>query len=698
MITRKFAVVMILYALGGMCKGQETPSTVGERRLCPPSADLPQPADRFDSRSRLDSLRNEMKKQNVIQGPIIDAYLVATGDEHQSEYVADRDKRLQFISGFSGSAGIAVITATKAALWTDGRYHSQADNQLSCDWMLMGRGDKPKNLTDWLREEVRIGARVGADPALMANSQWEVLNKKLSEYSIFLLQIKNNLIDQIWTEDRPAYSQHQAYPWPQLYAGKGHMAKILAVRNEMREQECDALIITALDEIAWLLNIRGRDIPYNPVLRSYVIITRDQVKLYVNPAKLNDAVKRQLSTESCFSPLCVRIQNYENIWEDLRTFSQLWKRVLLPTASEFSPGVSRAVFMSIPVDKRKLAPSPIVAMKAEKNLVEREGMRNAHIRDAAAICEFMSMFEEQMDNNEGEWTEMKVAETLDEIRMQQNMSRGISFPTIVGFGSHGALPHYEPTNLTNVAIDKSSTLVIDSGGHYLDGSTDVTRTYHFGNPSEEEKDSYTRVLMGHIDMASFVFPKNFPMNGADVLARGPLWQDSKDYAHGTGHGIGVFLNIHEAPILLSWSKISNGKMFKEGYFFTDEPGYYKTGSFGIRLENVLEVVKKDEKSDSSDEFLAFRAVTLVPFEMKLVNMDLLSPMQRHWLNEYNARIRSEVGAELKRQKRMRAYNWMMKKTKDIPEVCCRASSARSGECVSCVPATVLAIVLLAFSI
>ncbi|XP_075217070.1 xaa-Pro aminopeptidase 1-like isoform X2 [Lycorma delicatula] len=647
-----------------------------QRKLCPPMPNVPPPPERVDTKDRLTMLRNEMRKQNVLQAPIIDAYLIPSEDEHQSEYVAERDMRLKFISGFTGSAGTAIVTATKAALWTDGRYHAQADNELSCDWLLMGRGINSKDITDWLKDEIRVGGRIGADPALIANSRWEKLTKKLAEHSIYLLPVKNNLIDLIWTENRANYSKHVAYTWPVNYAGKEWNAKVTEVRNAIKDMDCDAIVITALDEIAWLLNIRGRDIPYNPVLRSYVILTKDQIRLYVNQSKLNDGVRKQLHTEGCFNAYCVRVHDYNAIWDDLRTLPQIWKRVLLPSATEFSPGVSRAVFIAIPVDKRKLAVSPIVAMKAKKNVVEREGMQNAHIRDAVAFCEFMSMLEEDIKNGGGDWSEMTVARKLDEERTGQNLTRGISFSSIVGFGPHGALAHYIPTKVTNIPIDKSSLLVIDSGGQYYDGSTDVTRTFHFGTPTKEEKEHYTRVLMGHIDLASFVFPKDFPMNAVDILARSPLWQVGLEYNHGTGHGIGIFLNIHEAPISLSWRRI-DGQLFKEGYFFTDEPGYYKEGHYGIRLENVLEVVRKEAKTDSMREYLMFKPITLIPFDWNLIDLEMLSPSQKKWLNDYNKRIRMSVGKELKRQRKRKGYDWMISKTEPIPEVCCSLNSAKS---------------------
>ncbi|KAL1122414.1 hypothetical protein AAG570_003818 [Ranatra chinensis] len=639
------------------------------RKLCPPMDNIPQPKNRVDTSAILARLRAEMRKITVVQGPPIDAYIVTFGDEHQSEYVAPRDQRLQYISGFSGD-GMAVITLKKAALWVSDLYKLQANQELSCEWTLMIQSN---SVSDWLKMELP-GGRVGADPALVANSQWEGLLKELANSSTTLFPVKNNLVDQIWAH-RPNYTSHEAYVWPIEYAGKTWQHKVSSVREVMKGDACDALVLTGLDEIGWLLNIRGRNIPHLPLLRAFLLITKDQIHLYTDLNKLAEQVKTHLRTESCFSALCARTHNYEQIWTDLRTLSQIWKKVCLPSETAFSPGVSRAIYLTIPAEKRKSMKSPIVAMKAEKNPVERQGMRNAHIRDAAAICDFMAYFELKMSLGE-KWDELSISNSLDQFRREQALNRGISFRTTVAFGSHAALPHYEPNNATKLDVDNSSVLLIDSGGHYLDGTTDVTRTFHLGTPTEEQIDAYTRVLMGAINLAMLTFPHSLHMNKVDILARAPLWDAGFDYNHGTGHGIGSFLSVHEGPIFIAYNR-NDDELFKEGYFFSDEPGYYKEDKFGIRLENILEVVERNGKNDSNTKFFGFDSVTLVPFEPRLIDLSKLSPQQIHWLNEYNKRVRNEVGTELKKQSRMKGFYWMMDKTLHIPEDCRLRGSSSS---------------------
>ncbi|KAG8262233.1 Xaa-Pro aminopeptidase 2, partial [Homalodisca vitripennis] len=479
-------------------------------------------------------------------------------------------------------------------------------------------------MPEWVSNRLKPGGRIGADPTLVSSAAWERWAKKLAENSVYLLPIRNNLVDFIWGSSQPSYSKHDAHVWPIEYAGKTWQEKVAAVRTMVEGHGCDAMVVTSLDEIAWLLNIRGRDIPFSPVLRAYVVLTKSQISMYVPPNKLDLSVQRQLRTDNCYSAFCVRLQNYTSIWEDLRTLSQVWKKVLLPAEDEFSQGVSRAIYTAIPVDKRHVAQSPIMTLKSEKNPTEKEGMRKAHIRDATAFCDFMAYLEDKMADGEN-WDELKVAHYLDKFRREQNLNRGISFRTIVAFGPHAAWPHYVPSNVTSLSVDRSSILLIDSGGHYLDGTTDVSRTFHLGSPSDREVDIYTRVLMGCIDLAMLQFPHYLPIRNIDVLARAHLWQAGVDYRHSTGHGVGVYGSVHESPININWQS-KDAKMFRVGYFFTEEPGFYQEGQFGMRLENVLEVVQNNFNS-THGPFLSFRIITLIPFEPKLIDRSRLSPQQ-----------------------------------------------------------------------
>ncbi|GLH11781.1 Xaa-Pro aminopeptidase 1 [Gryllus bimaculatus] len=616
----------------------------------------------------------------------------------QSEYLSAWDRRREYVSGFSGSNGVAVVTATRAALWTDGRYVLQADDQLDCHWALM----EHESMADWLRLELPENAS-----AKNLTTPWSAMGKKKSAVGINLKEVSKNLVDIIWTSERPKFDSFKAFVHNESFSGMAWTRKVELVREVLRSLDANAMVVTSLEEVAWLFNIRGYDIEYMPVVRAYAILSMKEIYLFINESKLPYHVKRHLRTNNCFNELCVRLRTYENILKDIRTFCQQWTKVLLPAPCVYDQGVSRAVYTAVhPPKKRFLHISPILLLKAKKNNVESYGMRAAHIRDAVAFCDFMAYFEKKvscgLQLEEGViWTEMTAAKEIDRFRGEQRHSKGPSFTTIAGYGPNGALPHYVPTEATNLVIGNKSTFVLDSGGQYLDGTTDVTRTLHFGTPTDFQKEVYTRVLMGSIQLAALVFPVNVKMTDVDVLARGPLWEAGLDYDHGTGHGIGSFLGVHESPINILYD--GGNFTFQKGYFFSDgkiyssdikcthfenflnedklkhidciclEPGYYEEGQFGVRLENILEVEERPTKHNRGEIFYGFRPVTLIPYEPKLMNTALLSKDQRDWLNYYNSQIRLKVGAELKRQRRMRGFHWMMSKTGYIPNHC---SSAR----------------------
>ncbi|KAL6264380.1 hypothetical protein P5V15_004492 [Pogonomyrmex californicus] len=440
----------------------------------------------------------------------------------------------------------------------------------------------------------------------------------------------------------------------------------------MEYSSADALVVTALDEIAWLFNIRGYDLPHTPVLRAYAIITHGSLHLYTPRQKILRSVDIHLKIDSCSHANCVKWHNYTDIWYDLKTMSQVWNTVWLPSPYGHAPGASKEIYNSIPPEKRLAKASPIIDLRAEKNKVEVAGMRKSHLRDAMAMCDFLAYMEEQYNLDSEGWDELQVARVANEVRYEQNNNRGIAFPTIAGYGPHAAMPHYEPNNLTNIKIGTTSTLMIDSGGQYLDGTTDVTRTLHFGVPTDEQRKAYTRVLIGSIELSSLIFPSDLTVDQLDAIARRPLWSTGYDYMHETGHGIGHFSSVHEPPIGLSYFGCKNSLTgcsvkLKPGFFLSNEPGYYKENEFGVRLENILEVIPADKLIHKGSRFLKFRDVTLVPYEPKLIDVTMLTPLHRRWLNNYNKRIRKEVGAELKKNLKMRAFYWMMMKTTTIPE-------------------------------
>ncbi|XP_076656395.1 xaa-Pro aminopeptidase 1 isoform X2 [Halictus rubicundus] len=644
-----------------------------KRSHCPPKSHK-QPGNRQDTSLRLKQLRSEMHRIASVQGPPLDGYIVTSDDAHQSEVVDPRDMRREFITGFTGSSGEAVITLRKAVFWTDGRYHVQADQQLDCNWMLMKNfRDYVPNITEWLINEFRgvPSARIGADPTLVSASLWISWEEALANSPVKLVPVRNNLVDLIWQVGRPNYNPHAAYPLPDKFSGRAWQEKVRLVREEMEISGADAFVVTALDEIAWLFNIRGSDLPDTPVLRAYAVVTLTSIHLYAPRQKILRSVELHLKMDYCNHENCVIWHNYTSIWYDLRTMSQAWNTVWLPTQCGYTPGVSKEVYDSIPPEKRLQKPSPIVDFQTQKNAIEAEGMRRSHLRDAVAMCDFLAYMEDQYELNSDGWDEMQVARLANEFRYEQDNNRGISFPTIAGYGPNAAIPHYVPNNLTNIMIGRTSTLVVDSGGQYLDGTTDVTRTLHFGIPTDEQKKAYTRVLIGAIQLASMVFPSSLTASQLDVVARSPLWNVGYDYLHGTSHGIGHFSSVHESPISMHYMQVATSDnvcetiQLQPRYFLTNEPGYYKEGDFGVRLENVLEVVEANKTETA--EFLKFRDVTLVPYEPKLIDISMLNPSHRRWLNNYNRRIRNEVGSELKRRLKMNAFDWLLTKTAIIPE-------------------------------
>ncbi|XP_053597263.1 xaa-Pro aminopeptidase ApepP isoform X1 [Microplitis demolitor] len=646
-----------------------------KRTACPKSEFDNQPADRFDSSITLRQLRSEMVRMTSVHDKPLDGYIITSDDDHQSESVSPHDMRREFLTGFYGSAGEALITSNKAVLWTDGRYHLQADQQLDCNWILMKYGHKGvPSITEWLINEFdnRTEVRIGADPMLIPAFIWESWENQLAQSSVHLIAVTTNLIDLIWQVGRPKNNSYAAYPLEIKFAGKPWQEKVRQVRLKMELSAADALVVTALDDIAWLLNIRGWDLPNTPVLKSYVIITQGSIYLYADRHKILRSVDIHLKTDGCYHADCVRLQSYSEIWNDLRTMSQTWSKVWLPSYCGYAQGASRKIYISIPAEKRLPKPSPIIELRAIKNDIEILGMRKAHLRDAVAMCDFMAYIDQQLKYKTTKWDEMQVARVVNEFRLEMDYNQGIAFPTIAGYGPHGALPHYEPSDRTSLMIDLNSTLVIDSGGQYFDGTTDVTRTIHFGEPTQEQREAYTRVLIGSIELASLIFPSNLRTDQLDILARRPLWDMHDDYMHGTGHGIGHFLSVHEPPISVSYNMNATPTAgctcyLSPGNFLSNEPGYYKAGDFGIRLENILEVVEADSPQQDRKSFFKFRDATLIPYEPKLIDTNMLSPAHRRWLNDYNNRIRNEVGPELKKHLRMVGFEWMMKKTRSIPE-------------------------------
>ncbi|XP_067656782.1 xaa-Pro aminopeptidase 1-like [Haliotis asinina] len=609
----------------------------------------------------LSKLRALMKNISYVNEPI-HAYIVPTGDAHQSEYVADCDTRRAYISGFTGSAGTAIVTESKAALWTDGRYFLQAERQLDNNWTLMKTGlkDTPTQ-AEWLVKELPTEGRVGVDPFLFSVEQWKPLAKELKSNGHSLVQVSQNLVDMVW-EDRPPPPNNPLLVLGLEYTGQTWQEKVKRVREKLHSKQATAIVVTALDEIAWLFNLRGSDIQYNPVFFSYSVITFDGVYLFIDESKVDKAVTQHLELKGAVNSdgsLSVEIHPYEDIKSFVACLAETCDGKIW-----ISEKSSYALVSLIPKLNRLTSPSPVAAFKAVKNEVEIQGMRRAHIKDAVVLCEFFHWLEKDLSN--GTVTEVAAADKLEDLRRQQDDFVSLSFDTISSIGPDGAIIHYKPSAETDKPITSDQVYLCDSGAQYRDGTTDVTRTVHFGSPSKYEQECFTRVLKGHINLSRTVFPNEVKGHNLDTLARVALWEVGLDYLHGTGHGVGAFLNVHEGPCGIS-PRVSLSEIpLEEGMILSDEPGYYEDGNFGVRIESLVLVVKADTKYNFKKKgFLTFEPITLVPIQTKLIDPSLLTEQEIDWLNEYHMRCREVVGAELKKQGKLKVLDWLIRETEQL---------------------------------
>lgn len=610
----------------------------------------------------LRQLRHAMRNGKYITEPI-QAYIIPSGDAHQSEYIAPCDCRREFICGFNGSAGTAIVTEQHAALWTDGRYFLQASQQMDNNWTLMKMGLKETpSQEDWLISVLPENSKVGVDPWIIAADQWKNMSKALSSAGHSLVAVQDNLIDAIW-EDRPPRPSTKLITLALKYTGLTWQDKVVALRGKMAERKISWFVVTALDEIAWLFNLRASDIEYNPVFFAYAIIGMNNIKLFVDSKRLLDpAVREHLELDGPSKPeLSVQCFPYESVYTELQAVCA----ALTPKEKVWICDKASCAFtQAIPKIHRSAIPyTPLCLAKAVKNPTEIQGMKLAHIKDAVALCELFAWLEKEIPK--GTVTEISAADKAEELRSQQKDFVGLSFPTISSVGSNGAIIHYCPLPETNRTLSLNEVYLIDSGAQYKDGTTDVTRTMHFGNPSDYEKECFTYVLKGHIAVSAAVFPNGIKGHLLDSFARAALWESGLDYLHGTGHGVGCFLNVHEGPCGISYKTFADEPL-EAGMIVSDEPGYYEDGSFGIRLENVVLVVPFKTKYNFRNKgSLTFEPLTLVPIQQKMINTDLLTQKERDWLNDYHKECRKTVGAELERQGRKEALDWLIRETQPI---------------------------------
>ncbi|KAJ2942478.1 hypothetical protein O0L34_g16083 [Tuta absoluta] len=628
-----------------------------------------QNANRQTALLRVSALRDVMEAYQV------DAYIVPTADAHNSQYIAAADARREWISGLSGSSGTAVVTADKALVWTDARYFTQFFMEVDTDiWELMRQGTD-LSINEWLAQNMTNASVVAVDPTTYTRSSWNTLQTRLSREGILLIAVPVNLVDlarDAVNDSAPARDNNDLIVHPVQFTGEPSIQKISKILEKINSRGATALVLTALDDIAYTLNLRGTDIPYNPVFFSYLIIRVDQVApnnvvLFWGNGTLTPAVTEHLISEGTN----IVTRPYEEIFEYLRNMSSS-----LPADSTIwlSDDASHAVFSALEAGGSTnllSSLSPVVLMKCVKNEVELEGFRRAHIKDGTALVRFMRWIHEEVDVGHNV-TEIDVVDKLIEFRSQEADFMGASFATIAGAGEHGAVIHYKPDrDGEQRVVRKEDMLLVDSGGHFRDGTTDTTRTRHMSTCTEAQKRAFTRVLKGNIQLGTAVFPRGIVGHRLETLARKALWDIGLDYGHGTGHGVGQFLNVHEGPswILSGPSPTDPGVV--PGMIFSNEPGYYKVGEYGVRHEDLVEVMLLNKESDHIraaelvDDFagvgaLGFHYISLAPHQTSCIDVQLLSDFELKFLNDYHARVLETIGPILQQRNLSEDYDWLVK--------------------------------------
>ena len=579
--------------------------------------------------ARLDALRKQLAKDGL------DGFVIPISDEHMSEYVGAYAQRLEWLTGFGGSAGTAVVLANEAAIFVDGRYTLQVRDQV--DGKLWSYQSVPQtSVAEWLSQHAAQGTRIGYDAWLHSKGWAQGVAGALEARGARLVAVASNPLDAVW-QDQPAPSLARAVPHATEHAGKSATEKRAEVAEWLTSQGLDAAVITALDSVAWLLNIRGADVDRTPVALSFVIANADgTADLFIAPEKVTPELTAHLGN-------AVRIQPREAFVPALQALAG--KKV----AADPERAVA-AVFQALEGAGAHVVAvtDPVVLPKAIKNPVEQAGHRAAQARDGAAIARFLRWIEAEAPK--GTVTELSAADRLQAFRAEGGLLRDLSFDTISGAGPNGAVVHYRVSEETSRTLEPNSVYLVDSGGQYVDGTTDITRTVWIGPdaPRAEVKDRFTRVLKGHIALARAVFPKGTAGSQLDSFARQFLWSAGLDYAHGTGHGVGSFLAVHEGPQRIakaSGGQAGTGQPLIPGMILSNEPGYYKTGEYGIRIENLVLVERRDI-TGAEGEFYGFETLTFAPIARDLVEIALLSPEEREWLDAYHARVREVLGPQL----------------------------------------------------
>lgn len=573
----------------------------------------------------------------------IKAFIIPSTDPHLSEYVAPHWMSREWISGFTGSAGTVVVTEDKAGLWTDSRYFLQAAQQLEGSGITLYKEMLPEtpSITDFLCQELKSGEAAGIDGKMFSVQQVEQMKNELAACNI-QLDIVGDLLKDIW-HDRPSMPDAPAFIYDIQYAGKSCGEKVAVIREELKKKGIYALFLSALDEIAWTLNLRGDDVHCNPVLVSYLLVTQDEVVYFISPEKVTPEVGGYLKEQQ------VSLQDYNEVESFLHTFNG--KNILIdPKKTNY------AIYSAInPACTVIRGESPVALLKAIRNEQEIAGIHAAMQRDGVALVKFLKWLEETVPS--GKETELSIDRKLHEFRAEQALYKGESFDTIAGYKEHGAIVHYSATPESDVTLQPKGFLLLDSGAQYLDGTTDITRTIALGELTEEEKTDYTLVLKGHIALAMAKFPAGTRGAQLDVLARMPLWSRGMNFLHGTGHGVGHFLSVHEGPQSIRMNE--NPVVLQPGMVTSNEPGVYKAGSHGIRTENLTLVCK--DKEGMFGEYLEFETITLCPICKKGIIKEMLTAEEIEWLNNYHRTVYEKLSPNLNEEEKV----WLQQATASI---------------------------------
>ena len=594
-------------------------------------------------KQRIENIRDLMKEKNIY------AYIVPSSDYHQSEYVGDYFKSREFMSGFTGSAGTLIISMDEAGLWTDGRYFIQAENELKDSGIKlfkMGEEGVP-TIEEYLLEKLPKNSTLGFDGRVMSVKEGQSLANKLAFKGINI-EYKYDLVNDIW-EDRCSLPTEKAFLLGTEYSGESFSDKLSRIRAVMKEKKATTHILASLDDIAWLFNIRGRDVKSNPVVLSYAVISIDSVYLFIDKNKIGEDIRAELSKEN------VQIKGYEEVYEFIKNIDE--DEVVLIDTSK----VNYAIYSNIPSNVQKIEErNPSILFKSIKNEIELKNIRNSHIKDGVAFTKFMYW----LKNNIGkiEITEISATQKLEEFRREQDKFIEPSFSTIAAYKDHAAMMHYSATEESNYKLEPRDLFLVDSGGQYFDGTTDITRTIALGPIPENVRKDFTNVVRGMIRLSKAKFLYGCRGYNLDILARGPLWEEGIDYKCGTGHGIGFVLNVHEGPNGFRWKvreDLDDTCILEEGMVTTNEPGVYVENSHGIRIENEI-VVRKAEKNEYG-QFMDFEVITFAPIDLDAIDESLMLKDEKVYLNNYHKQVYDKISPYLNEEEKQ----WLKTYTREI---------------------------------